>query len=214
MRRLAFAIVPAVAILAIVACAPTAEVVGDADLALGDAVSCLDSQDCAGHCEAMLDEAKLSVSPPTFESSRCELAAVVSDDAAQPVPAPSCLCMQGGSDPSALILSATGPDSCLLYGRDRNCLYEKASFPGCDPSEPQTSCEQVCDEVQRRLAVDALRRPSVHLRAATCANTGCHCVLRIDDSCFVDDWLDAYDCGQDDDAIVRAFESELRAQVR
>jgi hypothetical protein len=39
-------------------------------------------------------------------------------------------------------------------------------------------------------------------------------VLRIDDSCFVDDWLDAYDCEQDDDAIVTAFEAELRAQVR
>ena len=153
----------------------------------------------------------LPVETPVFEKSRCELAAVVAGDPADAEPAPSCLCMEGDDEQSALLVSATGPDNCLLYGRDRSCLYEAASFTGCDLDAPDTSCEATCAEVQRRLEVDAQRKPQSQVRGSVCSDTGCRCVLEINGACYVDDWLDAYDCSATDEAILSTFEQELMA---
>lgn len=211
MRRLLLVLASVVSALAAIACATPAEV-DDANVDnLDQAVLCLDSEDCQTQCQSFLDHATRPVDPPNFQRSRCELAALVDADPSSARPAASCLCFEEESDQGALLLSPTGPDDCLVYGRDRSCLYERRSFPGCNLSEPESSCDSACAEVQRRLEVDALRKPQVQLRSTACAQTGCHCVLRINDACFVDDWLDSYDCAQTEQQIIDTFESELTA---
>ncbi len=209
MRRLLLVLTPVISAVAAFACATPAETDDAYTDSLGHTVRCLDAEDCEAPCQAFLGHADRTVDPPIFGQSRCELAALVDADPTSALPAPSCLCIEEGSDQSALLLSPTGPDSCLVYGRDRSCLYEKRSFPGCDLSEPESSCDAACAEVQRRLEVDALQRPSVQLRSAACGETGCHCVLRINDACYVDDWLDPYDCAESDEGIIATFESVL-----
>lgn len=211
MRRLLLALASLVSTVAAIACATPADIDDVAPDSLAQAVLCLDSEDCQTQCQSLLDHAARTVAPPSFQRSRCELAALVDTDPSRAQPAASCLCFEEGTEQSALLLSPTGPDDCLVYGRDRSCLYEKRSFPGCSLSEPESSCDDACAEVQRRLEVDALRKPQVQLRSTACAQTGCRCVLRINDACFVDDWLDAYDCDQTDEQILDTFESELTA---
>ncbi len=212
MRRFLLPSVVVFAVTALACVAPADDTSDDPEGRAYDALSCVEDQDCTARCEAFAEQATLAVSPPVFVRSRCELAAVVAGVAGDPAaarPAPSCLCMEGDDDRSAFLVSATGPDPCLLYGRDRQCLYPAASFSGCDIDEPDTSCEATCSEVQRRLEVDALERPSVRIRRAACADTGCRCVLDIGGTCYVDDWLDPYDCDMGDAAILEGFEREL-----
>lgn len=210
-RLLIFALCISVA-LATFACVAPAEVDdGDPEARAYEAVACLDDTDCAARCGQFAEMASMPVEAPVFTESRCELAAVVAGDPADAEPAPSCVCIEGGDKRSALLVSATGPDSCLLYGRDRSCLYEAKSFPGCDLDRPETSCEATCAEVQRRIEVDALREPQARVRGARCSDTGCRCVLEIGGACYVDDWLDAYDCSASDEAILSDFERHLVA---
>jgi hypothetical protein len=209
MRRLLPVLASVFSTVAAIACATPTEVDDAHADSLDQAVMCMDSEDCVTRCQAFLDHAERIVDPPSFQQSQCELAALVDADPTSARPAPSCLCIEEGSDQSALLLSPTGPDNCLVYGRDRSCLYEKRSFPGCDLSEPESSCDAACAEVQRRLEVDAQREPRVQLRSAACAETGCRCVLRINDACYVDDWLDPYDCSRSDEHIIATFESVL-----
>ena len=211
MRRLMLAMLVLSAAAVAFACVAPADVQDDFEGRAYEAVSCLDSNDCAARCDTFAEQASQAVAAPAFQSSRCELAALVAGDPADARPAPSCLCMEGDSQDSSLLVSATGPDRCLVYGRDRSCLYEADAFLGCDLNAPETSCEATCNEVQRRLEVDAIRKPSARVRTAACSETGCHCVLDISGSCYVDDWLDPYDCSRSDNEIITTFESHLTA---
>ncbi len=169
---------------------------------------CLEDDDCTDRCDLLTQQAQAPVRPPVFQSSLCELAVVIDGDPTEVQPAASCLCVENDTN-GALLLSPTGPDKCMVYGRDRTCLYERDSFPGCDLNVPQSSCQNVCAEVQRRLEVDAIREPRVEVRRAGCEESGCHCVFDINNTCYVDDWLDAYPCDQSDEEIMEQFETLL-----
>lgn len=210
MRRLLLVALPLIAALAL-ACVAPSEGEPEPEAQVQDAVVCIGDADCASRCEAFADAVRRPVEAPRFERSRCELAALVNpgDDRADAEPAPSCLCIEGDTESSTLLLSPTGPDDCLVYGRDRSCVYHRRAFPGCDLDAPDTSCDSVCSEVQRRLDVDAIRAPRSQVRTAVCAETGCRCVLDINGTCYVDDWLDAYDCELTNEEIIGVFESRL-----
>ena len=52
----------------------------------------------------------------------------------------------------------------------------------------------------------------VRARAASCEPTGCRCVLDINDTCFVDDWVDGFDCEKTDGQILREFDAMARGE--
>ncbi|MCL2823631.1 MAG: hypothetical protein FWD57_06540 [Polyangiaceae bacterium] len=171
--------------------------------------TCINDDDCSNHCSLIQLSASTTPPPPTFSESLCELALIIASDEQPQTPAPACLCFQDSPTNNAIILSNTSPDPCLLYGQNRNCLYEKSEFPSCNTNQPTTSCNDICNDIERRLLEDSLKPASVTLRHTQCASTGCHCILQINDSCFVDDWLDPYSCNLDNDTIISTFETQL-----
>ena len=199
----------AAAAIACVAPANLDEGVGEAPLGV-EPVMCLQGGDCESTCAAVVERARTELPAPTYATSRCELVALATGGTAA-APAPSCLCFAEGQSEPDVVLSSQNPDPCLVYARDRSCLYHAASLTACDLEKPETSCESTCRELERRHQTDALRKVKVQSRAAACSETGCHCVLDINDTCFVDDWVDAYDCRKSNEQILGAFDAVVTA---
>lgn len=112
---------------------------------------------------------------------------------------PTCNCVE--EDGRSIQLSAAYSDPCLVFRRDRTCLYARDEFPGCDPGDA-TSCEAVCSDLQARMQADSMRTIDAEVRLASCHGYYCECLLRIEEGCYVDNELRRYDCALSDDEIL------------